>query len=84
MKTPTTTFTNFSRIITWTIILCLSLTAVTIFILAAQGDTTALGDPYYEDTILAPDRAFAPWALCLLTLALVLVVAVIDWWHHRK
>ena len=57
--------------------------AVWTFFLALQGDTTLLGDPYYEDTILAPDRAFGPWALCLLVILNAVVTKLVIWYQHH-
>ena len=54
-----------------------------IIYLAFQGDTTLLGDPYYEDQILAPQRAFIPWALTMATIVIAVVVAVLDWNNER-
>jgi hypothetical protein len=82
MKTPVTVSSNFSKLIVWTIVSLLGVTALMIFLLAAQPDTTSLGDPYYKDTILAPQRAFGPWALTVFTTTLVLFAAVTEWWQH--
>ena len=54
------------------------------FILAAQGDTTLLGDPYYEDQILAPERAFGPWALCVLVLLNAILAKLVLVYQHRS
>lgn len=87
MKTPATASTAFvSTAFTVTLVL-LAAIALCTYYLALQGDTTALGDPYYEDQILAPERAFAPWALLMLVIV-VLVVAKLGQvganWRQRK
>lgn len=84
MKTTAIAYSNFSKVVTWTIAGILVLIALATFILAATGDTTPLGDPYYEDTILAPNRAYAPWALALVSVTLSLVLAATDWWQARR
>lgn len=62
-------------VIPWLIMLSLLVTAIAIFALAATGDPTRLGDPYYEDKILAPERAFIPWLLTMLNIALAVIYA---------
>lgn len=84
MKTTTTAFTNFTKAMWWTIVVIAICMALSIFYLAGKGDTTALGDPYYEDQILAPERAFGPWALSLFGSALTGVLGVLTWWKKRS
>lgn len=57
--------------------------ALAIVYLAFQGDTTLLGDPYYEDKILAPQRAFIPWALTMGTILIAVIVSALDWYHEH-
>lgn len=49
--------------------------AFTIFYLASKNDTTLLGDPYYEDKILAYQRALVPWLFTIANVALSLLIA---------
>lgn len=60
----------------------LMLIALFIYYLALGGDTTPLGDPYYEDQILAPERAFGPWALSLFGVAIVIILRICARWMH--
>ena len=63
------------------IIACLLvLIAGATFFLALGGDTTTLGDPYYEDQILAPERAFAPWALAIIACSIVVIAKIVSLW----
>lgn len=48
--------------------------ALAIFFLATKHDTTLLGDPYYEDHISVPQRAFVPWLATLTTIPLTLIL----------
>lgn len=51
--------------------------ALAVLILATRHDTTLLGDPYYEDQILAPQRALVPWIMTCATLLLGLIAGVL-------
>ncbi len=84
MKITTTAFSNFTKIIWWTLLVISLAIAVLVFYLAASGDTTMLGDPYYEDQILAPQRAFGPWALSLFGVAIIIVLRIVTALVKRK
>lgn len=84
MKTKPTAYSSFTKAILWTLVGISLAIAVLIYYLATTGDTTALGDPYYEDQILAPARAFGPWALSLFGSGLALMLTIIMWWHERQ
>ena len=69
---------------TWLLYLilgCCIISALAILVLATQRDTTLLGDPYYEDQILAPQRALIPWMMTLITIILSLIIGV---WERLK
>jgi hypothetical protein len=83
MKTPNTASTNLIKVAIGCVIGLLCGIAIWTFGLALSGDTTPLGDPYYKDTILAPERAFGPWALMLLAIVLTIIAKVAQWWHDR-
>ncbi|MFA6474990.1 MAG: hypothetical protein WCV88_02185 [Patescibacteria group bacterium] len=59
------------------VILLVSLSLWVIY-LALLGDTTLLGDPYYEDQILAPTRAFGPWSFMLLVMILAIIAKITE------
>lgn len=59
------------------ILLLLVLIAGDILWRATTGDTTLLGDPYYEDTILANSRALPSLVFTWTIVALCLVLAII-------
>ena len=83
MKTPATASTAFvSTAFTVTLVLIVTIALCTYY-LALQGDTTALGDPYYEDQILAPERAFAPWALLMIITGVLIVTRLVQWVSTR-
>jgi hypothetical protein len=54
------------------------ISALGILYLASLNDTTLLGDPYYEDKILAPDRAFIPWLATMIVVLLAVIVGITD------
>lgn len=87
MKTPVTASSAFVNTCFTTVIVLVAAIAVCTYYLALQGDTTLLGDPYYEDQILAPERAFAPWALLMLVIVVVVVAKLVQVganWRQRK
>ncbi|MDP3970722.1 MAG: hypothetical protein Q8P90_03405 [bacterium] len=65
----------FSSIM-WVITALIALTAIYIIYLATLQDTTLLGDPYYEDQILAHQRAFAAWAFTWFSIALSMIAGI--------
>ena len=73
MKTPVTASTAFVNTAFTVVLVLLAAIAMSTYYLALQGDTTVLGDPYYEDQILAPERAFAPWALLMIVTGVLIV-----------
>ncbi|EKD78590.1 MAG: hypothetical protein ACD_41C00317G0011 [uncultured bacterium] len=81
MKTTNTASFHFVNICLTVVTILLVAIAGLTFYLALQGDTTLLGDPYYEDQILAPDRAFAPWALMMIASGLVVLAKVMSLWR---
>ncbi len=83
MKTRNTVFSNLTRVAILCVVVLLVLIAVWTLALALSGDTTPLGDPYYMDTILAPERAFGPWAFTMLALILTIIAKLAQWWHDR-
>lgn len=84
MKTPVTASIAFVNA-SFTVVLVLLVTiAVCTYYLALQGDTTTLGDPYYEDQILAPERAFAPWTLWLITTGIVVVTKLVQFVSKQR
>lgn len=84
MKIKPTSSINFVKVILWVITGCILIIAGFIFYLASTGDTTLLGDPYYEDQILAPQRAFVPWAFSLVCIACAVLAGITHWWSQRK
>lgn len=60
------------------IVLSCLVSALAILFLATRNDTTLLGDPYYEDQILAPQRALIPWLLTLFVLLLAAVLGIVE------
>lgn len=67
----------FFHVCVWMAVALSALLAIAIIITAFRGDTTMLGDPYYEDQIMAWQRAFAPWAFTWLIVALSVALAII-------
>ena len=57
--------------------------AIAILLMATQGDPTVLGDPYYEDHIIAHQRAFAPWAFTMLVISLCIPIALLELRNRR-
>lgn len=80
MKTPTTGSSHYVNIALTVIMILLMIIALFTFYLALQGDTTLLGDPYYEDQILAPERAFGPWALAMIASGIVVIAKLVSLW----
>ena len=80
MKTQTTGFSHYVNIALTIIAVLLAIIALLTFYLALQGDTTLLGDPYYEDQILAPERAFGPWALAMIACGIAVIAKVVSLW----
>lgn len=62
----------------------LSISCVVIGYLATTGDTTLLGDPFYEDQILAQQRAFVPWAFTWIIVGLSVIMAIIERLAHKQ
>lgn len=79
MKMISIAFTICANLIVLVITALLIICALWTLYLANQGDTTLLGDPYYEDTILAPDRAFGPWLVMLSVVTLAIIRKIIHW-----
>ena len=73
----------FFRICLWTIVILCGLLAVAIIVTALRGNTTLLGDPYYEDQIMAWQRAFAPWAFTWMIVVLSVILAMIRPDHKK-
>ena len=84
MKMTPTSSTNFVKTSLWVVTFCLLIIAGFIFYYASTKDTTLLGDPYYEDQILAPQRAFIPWAFSLVCVACAVLAGIAHWWSRRK
>lgn len=84
MKTKPTLSTNFVNTTLWVITLALLIIAGFTFYYASLPDTTWLGDPYYMDQILAPQRAFVPWAFTILCLVCSAVIGVTWIWSRHK
>lgn len=84
MKTKITASTTFVKSALIIVVVLLLGIATWTFGLALQGDTTPLGDPYYMDTILAPERAFGPWALMCIALVVIVLAKIVQWWHDRQ
>ena len=88
MKTRTTASSNFANIATgvmWGLIVGLLLTATaSTFGYGLLGNVTALGDPYYQDTILAPSRAFLPWFCTMLAIALLILLKLGELINTRR
>lgn len=80
MKTPTTGSSHYVNIALTVVMILLMIIALFTFYLALQGDTTLLGDPYYEDQILAPERAFGPWALAMIASGIVVIAKLVSLW----
>lgn len=85
-STVSTNRNQLTQWLVWGIVFYLCLMALSIFYLASTGDTTTLGDPYYEDNITAAERAFAPWAFTLLigVLALLSGILSIQFRKHKS
>ena len=69
-----------TRVVQWTyqtILALLVATAIDIIWRATTADTTLLGDPYYEDAILAHERALPSLIITGIVVALCLVLAII-------
>lgn len=75
---------HFIRLALATELVFLVLSSVYIIYLATTGDTTLLGDPFYEDQIMANQRAFAAWALALINLAISGTVGLLLLWKHLR
>lgn len=87
MKTPVTASSAFVNTCLTIVLVLLATIAISTYYLALQGDTTILGDPYYEDQILAPERAFAPWALLMLVIVVLVIAKLVQVganWRQRK
>lgn len=80
MKTPTTVSSHYVNILLKIVTVLLVIIAILTYYLAVQGDTTLLGDPYYEDQILAPGRAFGPWALTMIACGIVVLARLAKLW----
>gem|GEM_PF-3045376 len=65
------------NILLYSILGCCLISAIAIFILALTHDTTLLGDPYYEDKILAPQRALVPWLMTIISVGLALLLLIV-------
>lgn len=81
MKTTNTASSAFVKTALTIVIVLLVIIAGLTYYLALQGDTTLLGDPYYEDQILAPERAFAPWALMMIAVGIVGLAKLASLWQ---
>ncbi|MBI4407986.1 MAG: hypothetical protein HY565_05820 [Candidatus Kerfeldbacteria bacterium] len=84
MKTRVTASTAFVNTALTVVAVLLVAIAVCTYYLALQGDTTALGDPYYEDQILAPERAFAPWTLLMSTIGVLVIAKLVQLIGKRR
>lgn len=65
------------------VIVYLSISCIVIGYLAATGDTTLLGDPFYEDGIMAQQRAFVPWAFTWIIVGLSVIMAIVERLAHK-
>lgn len=84
MKTRTTASSHFVNLCHSVVAILLLAIAGLTYYLALQGDTTLLGDPYYEDQILAPARAFGPWAIMCMAISIVILARLVQWIQDRK
>lgn len=69
-------YKKINNILLKIVLICLTISALAILYLAITGDTTLLGDPYYEDKILAPQRALIPWCATMLSIVVTMLMAI--------
>lgn len=63
-----------------TILAALLVLCTDLLVHAAFGDNTALGDPYYQDTVLANQRA----PIALIASWFVVVLSIVAMWFKPK